>query len=336
MQRQCTSAVTEMDQDAFVGSSMENGTTLILWDLRQHDLHQEWGTQATRCGRQASSHVDVPALSTFHHPMRERCLVAQGSSLEGQHPRLDCTPESKGVSPSQPLSHRGLRVACDLAVVCGVRLRPMALLCAALCLRPMTTSSINRGLADLGSHFPPPAQRLQPRRARTPVTEGPRAGDDPLGTEHGVMGRTEAQARLLRTQAAASAPGAAARPLLHHVPDRGLQVTAACSDDAQRCTEASTAVCPQARWPADHVHPVKQRWGHLKKARVSSRRHIKAQGEEKPLRRAWNRPRRYGSCVGASSSSQPMALLRQRQPWQTWQERTQGGGTASAVGFGSL
>jgi hypothetical protein len=34
-----TSAVTEMYQDAFVGSVMENGTTIIQFDLRQHDFH---------------------------------------------------------------------------------------------------------------------------------------------------------------------------------------------------------------------------------------------------------------------------------------------------------
>ena len=41
VQMQFTSAVTERYQDAFVGSSMENGTTMILFDLRKHDFHQE-------------------------------------------------------------------------------------------------------------------------------------------------------------------------------------------------------------------------------------------------------------------------------------------------------
>ena len=34
VQRQFESVVTEIDQDAFVGSSIENGTTLIQFDLR--------------------------------------------------------------------------------------------------------------------------------------------------------------------------------------------------------------------------------------------------------------------------------------------------------------
>jgi hypothetical protein len=41
VQMQCASAVTEMYQDAFVGSSIENGATIITFDLRQHDFRQE-------------------------------------------------------------------------------------------------------------------------------------------------------------------------------------------------------------------------------------------------------------------------------------------------------
>ena len=44
VQMQFESAVTEMYQDAFVGSSIENGTTIIQFDLRKHDFQQELGT----------------------------------------------------------------------------------------------------------------------------------------------------------------------------------------------------------------------------------------------------------------------------------------------------
>jgi hypothetical protein len=71
VQMQFTSAVTEIYQDAFVGSSIENGTTVIRFDLRQHDFHQELGTKATLCWREASYQVDVHELSTFHNPIIE-------------------------------------------------------------------------------------------------------------------------------------------------------------------------------------------------------------------------------------------------------------------------
>ncbi len=174
VQMQFTSAVTEIYQDAFVGSSIENGTTVIQFDLRKHDFHQELGTKATLCWRKASYHVDVHALSTFHNPMTYRCIVTQGSYVHDKDQRMYCTPTIKGVSTSQPMSHSVIRLACDLAVVCGVSLRPRARLAAALCLRPSPTSALQRWMEALGSHVPTPEQRLQQRRALTPATAGPR------------------------------------------------------------------------------------------------------------------------------------------------------------------
>jgi hypothetical protein len=105
-------------------------------------------------------------------------------------------------------------------------------------------------------------------------------GDDPLGTDHWVMVVKDEPARLLMTQEAVSEHGDEARQCLQRLQDYGLQVTAACSDDAHSCTEALKAVVPPVRWPADHGHTVKHIWGHLKKSLGSYRRNIKAKGEE--------------------------------------------------------
>ncbi len=75
VQMQFESAVTEMYQDAFVGSSIENGVTIITFDLRQHDFHQELGTPARLCWRKESYHVDVHELSTFHNPITYRFIL---------------------------------------------------------------------------------------------------------------------------------------------------------------------------------------------------------------------------------------------------------------------
>src|SRR5438093_10822446 len=180
VQMQCESAVTEMYQDAFVGSSIENGVTIITFDLRQHDFQQELGTPAKLCWRKESYHVDVHELSTFHHPMTYRFIVAQGSYLDGQNRRLYFTPEIQGVSTSQHMSHSVIRLACDLAVVCGVSLRHIALLFSALFLIPMTKSSIKRWIDDIGSNLPPPDTMLQQLLALTPVTECHSDGYYPL------------------------------------------------------------------------------------------------------------------------------------------------------------
>jgi len=95
---------------------------MITFDLRQHDFHQELGTQARLCWRKASYHVDVHELSPFHNPMTYRFIMAQGFSLDSQNQRRPFTPEIQGVSTAQHMSHSVIRLACYLAVVCGVSL----------------------------------------------------------------------------------------------------------------------------------------------------------------------------------------------------------------------
>jgi hypothetical protein len=280
VQMQFESAVTERYQDAFVGSSIENGTTVIQFDLRKHDFHQELGTQATLCWRKDSYQVDVHELSTFHNPMMYRFIVAQGSYLNDQNQRVYFTPEIQGVSTSQHMSHSVIRLACYLAVVCGVSLRHIALLFSVLFLISITKSSIKRWIDDIGTHLPPPEEMLRQLLARIPVTECHIDGYYPLGTDHCVMVVKDEHDRILMTHEAASENGEDARQFLQQLKDHGLKVTAAFSDYSQSFTEAIKAVFPHARFQADHFHTVKNIWGHLKKSLLSYRRKVKASGTE--------------------------------------------------------
>jgi transposase len=280
VQRQFTSAVTERYQDAFVGSSIENGATIIQFDLRQHDFHDDLGTQATICWRKDSYHVDVHELSTFHNPILYRFIVAQGCYVDDQNQRRYFTPAIQGVSTSQHVSHSVIRLACYLAVVCGVSLRHLALLFSVLFLIPITKSSIKRWIDDIGVHLPPPEEMLRHLLARTPATECHIDGYYPLGTDHCVMVVKDEHDRILITHEAASENGDEARQFLQRCKDLGLNVTAAFSDYSQSFTEAIKAVFPQARFQADHFHTVKNIWGHLKKSLLSYRRKVKASGAE--------------------------------------------------------
>src|SRR5712691_9895243 len=279
VQMQFASAVTELYEDAFIGSSIEKGTTIIQCDLRKLDFQRVWETTSTICWCKAPYAVEVHALSTFHNPITYRCILAQGSYLNDQHQRVYCTPEIKGVSPSQPRSHSVIRLACSLAVVCGGSLRPIALLCAALFLMPMTKSSIKRWMDDIGTHLPIPEEMLRQLLASAPATACHIDGYYPLGTDHGGMVVKDEHDRILITHEAASEHGDDARQCLQRCKDLGLHVTAAFSDDSQSFTEAIKAVYPQARFQADHFHTVKHIWGHLKPSLLSYRRRLKASGE---------------------------------------------------------
>src|SRR5499425_1990813 len=135
------------------------------------DFQQELGTQASLCWRKESYHVDVHELSTFHNPILYRFILAQGSYLNDNKERIYFTPAIKGVSTSQHMSHSVIRLSCYLAVVCGVSLRHVAVLFAALFLIPITKSSIKRWIDAIGSNLPTPEQMLQQLLALTPATE---------------------------------------------------------------------------------------------------------------------------------------------------------------------
>ena len=279
VQMQFESVVTEIYQDAFVGSSIENGTTIIQFDLRKLDFQRALGTTSTICWRKEPYHVDIHELSTFHNPITYRFIVAQGSYLNDQHQRVYFTPELKGVSTSQHMSHSVIRLACYLAVVCGVSLRHIALLFSVLFLIPITKSSIKRWIDGIGVHLPTPEEILRHLLALTPTTECHIDGYYPRGTDNCVMVVKDEHDRILITHEAASENGEDARQFLQKLKALGLNVTAAFSDYSQSFTEAIKAVYPHARFQADHFHTVKNIWGHLKKSLLSYRRQIKARGE---------------------------------------------------------
>jgi hypothetical protein len=279
VQMQFESAVTEMYHKAFVGSSIENGATIIQFDLRQLDFQRELGTTSPICWRQDVYHVDIHELSTFHNPIKYRFIVAQGYYLNDQQQRVYFTPDIQGVSTSQHMSKSIIRLCCYLAVVCGVSLRQIALIFSALFLIPITKSSIKRWIDDIGAHLPPPEEMLRQLLAIAPAMACHIDGYYPLGTDHCVMVVKDEHDRILMTHEAASENGDDARQFLQQLKDLGLKVTAAFSDYSQSFTEAIKAVFPHARFQADHFHTVKNVWGHLKKSLLSYRRQVKASGE---------------------------------------------------------
>ena len=74
VQMQFESAVTEMYQDAFVGSSIENGTTIIQFDLRKHDFQRSWGRTRRSVGARN------PTMSIFMNCRRSTIRSCTGSS----------------------------------------------------------------------------------------------------------------------------------------------------------------------------------------------------------------------------------------------------------------
>lgn len=280
VQTQFESVVTQMYEDAFVGSSIENGTTLIKFDLRKLDFQRESGITSTIYWRKDTYHVDVHELSTFHNPIKYRFILAQGSYFDEDGQRIYFTPEIKGVSTSQHMSHSIIRLSCYLAVVCGVSLRQIALIFSFLFLIPISKSSIKRWIDTIGSNLPTQDDMLQHLLAIKPVTECHIDGYYPMGTDNCVMVVRDEHDRILMTYETESENGDDARKCLKRLKTLRLKVTAAFSDYSQSFTEAIKEVYPHARFQADHFHTVKNIWKHLKKSLLSYRRQIKSSGED--------------------------------------------------------
>ena len=280
VQTQFESVVTQMYEEAFVGSSIENGTTVIKFDLRQLDFQRECGITSAIYWRKDIYHVDVHELSTFHNPIRDRFIVAQGSYFDEDGQRIYFTPEIKGVSTSQHMSHSIIRLSCYLAVVCGVSLRQIALIFSSLFLISISKSSIKRWIDTIGSNLPSQEEMLQYLLVLKPVTQCHLDGYYPMGTDNCVMVVKDEHDRLLMTYETESENGDDARQFLKRLKAQGLHVTSAFSDYSESFMGAIQAVFPHARFQADHFHTVKNIWKHLKKSLLSYRRQIKSRGED--------------------------------------------------------
>jgi hypothetical protein len=280
VQVQFESVVTQMYQDVFVDSSLENGTTFIQFDLRKLDFQREFGTTSTIYWPMESYVVDVHELSTFHNPIKYRFILAQGYYFDEDGQRSDFTPEIKGVSTSQHMSHSIIRLSCYLSVVCSISLRQISLLFSYLFLISISKSSIKRWIDQIGSNLPTQDEMLKQLLVLKPATECHIDGYYPMGTDNCVMVVKDEHDRILMTYETKSENGDDARKFLKRLKALGLNVTSAFSDYSESFTGAIQAVFPHARFQADHFHTVKNIWKHLKKSLLSYRRKIKASGEE--------------------------------------------------------
>jgi len=280
VQIQFESVVTQMYQDVFVGSSIENGTTFIQFDLRKLDFQREFGTTSTIYWPKEFYVVDVHELSTFHNPIQYRFILAQGYYFDEDGQRIEFTPAIKGVSTSQHMSHSIIRLSCYLSVVFGISLRRIALLFSYLFLIPISKSSIKRWIDQIGSNLPTQDEMLKQLLVLKPVTQCHIDGYYPMGTDNCVMVVRDEHDRILMTYETKSENGADARKFLKRLKALGLNVTSAFSDYSESFTSAIKEVFPHARFQADHFHTVKNIWKHLKKSLLSYRRKIKANGEE--------------------------------------------------------
>lgn len=273
------SAVVEADKNAFTVSYIEDGNTIIEFDMRTRDYRKESGITSEIFWKE-SYKVDVHEFSTFHSPIIYRFITAQGYYFDEHGSRKFFTPEIAEVSTQQHMSKNIIRICCFLAVICGVSLRNIAAIFKYLFYIPVTKSTIKRWIDEIGGNLPSEEEILKKLIEQKKPTQCRIDGYYPLGTDKCVSVLKDDFDRILITHEADSENSEEAKKFLEKLRDTGIKITSVFSGYSKSLTKAIREVFPEAKFQADHFHTVKGIWKHLKEALSEYRRNLKADGEK--------------------------------------------------------
>lgn len=281
IQTRFASAVAEANQDVFTRSYIERENTIIEFDMRKRDYRKEAGINSGIHWPEKTYTVEVKELSAFHNPVVYRFVSAQGWYYDNRNNRVWFTPKISEVSVRQHVSSNVLRLACFLAVICGVSLRNIAVIFTVLFLIPVSKSSVKRWIDEVGSSLPSEEEILKQMVGLKKPAQCHIDGYYPMGTDNCVMVIKDESDRILITHEVRSENGDDAREFLQKLKDAGVIVTSAFSDYSESYAGAIKDVFPDAKFQADHFHTAKNIWKHLKKCLLEYRRNLKSEGEEK-------------------------------------------------------
>lgn len=273
------SAVVQFNQDIFVKSYIEDGITIIEFDVRKRNYKKKLGIKAKIkwCDKYS---VDIDELSTVYTPIKYRFIIAQGYYNDLNGKRIFFTPEIEEVSTSQHVSKSTIRISCYLAVICGVSLRNIATIISALFLISITKSSIKRWIDEIGDNLPNDEELLKNLIDQYQPTECHIDGYYPMGTDNCVMVIKDEIGRILITHETKSENKEEAKKFLEKLKKAGIIIKKAFSDYSTSFTESIKEVFPEVKFQADHFHTVKNIWKHLWRALLEYRREIKSEISE--------------------------------------------------------
>ena len=280
IQSQFNSAVVEANLDVFTRSYTEGENTIIEFDMRKRDWQKEFGISHDVYWPPETYNVDIHEFSVSHNPIVYRFISAQIWYYDDHNKQIWFTPKLREVSAQQHVSRCVLRLACFLAVICGVSLRNIATIFTVLFRIPVSKSSVKRWIDTIGSSLPSEEAILKQLLEQKKSDQCHIDGYYPMGTNNCVMVLKDESDRILITHEAASENGDDAIEFLQKIKKCGMTVTSAFSDYSDSYVKAIREVFPDAKFQADHFHTAKNIWKHLKKSLLEYRRNLKAEGEK--------------------------------------------------------
>lgn len=272
------SSVSNNNADIFSRSYIENKATIIEFDTRKRNYKKVLNIRSNITWDKEVYTIDIRELSTYLNQVIYRFVTCKGNYRDANNNRVFFTPEIKEVSTSQHVSKNILWLSCYLAVVCGVSLRNIAHLFTHLFLVPVTKSSIERWISQIGDSLPSEEDILKKLIAvkGKSVSECNIDGYYPLGTTACVMVVKDEHDRILITHEAESENKEDAIAFLKKLKEAGIIITKAYSDYSKSYISAMQEVYSDAVFQADHFHTIKNIWKHLKKGLLQFRRDKKA------------------------------------------------------------
>ncbi len=204
IQSQFNSAVVEANLDIFTRSYTEGENTIIEFDIRKRDWQKEAGISHDVYWPEKTYNVDIHEFSVFHNPIVYRFISAQAWYYDDQNRQIWFTPKLREVSAQQHVSRGVLRLACFLAVICGVSLRNIATIFTVLFRIPVSKSSVKRWIDTIGSNLPSEEEILKQLLELKKTNQCHIDGYYPIGTNNCVMVIKDESDRILITHEAAS------------------------------------------------------------------------------------------------------------------------------------
>ncbi len=272
-------SVTEANKDVYTGSFIEGKKTIIEFDMRKRDWQQALQTNSKISWYPQTSKIDIYEFSTFHCPIVYRFTMARGYYTQTDGSREYFTTKPSEVSTHHHMSKNIIRLACFLAVICGVTLRNIALIYSSLFQIPVSKSCIKRWIDEIGAGLSEDDILKKLIDQKTPH-ECNIDGYYPKGTDKCVMVIKDEYDRILITHEADRENAKEANAFLNKLKDLGLNITYVFSDYSKSYISAIKEVFPKAKFQADHFHTAKNIWKHLKKGLLEYRREVKSTGEK--------------------------------------------------------
>ncbi len=134
--------------------------------MRKRDWQKEAGISHDVYWPPKTYNVDIHEFSVFHNPIVYRFISAQAWYYDDHNRQIWFTPNIREVSAQQHVSRGVLRLACFLAVICGVSLRNIATIFTVLFRIPVSKSSVKRWIDTIGSSLPSEEEILKQLLAR--------------------------------------------------------------------------------------------------------------------------------------------------------------------------